>query len=67
MRMAVVVPFVFHGCWDSGLDLVVWLMEKESTAAQVVSGVLVLAMLALGILYTIRTIKKVRGIARAAL
>ena len=67
MIMAIAVPFIFHGCWDSGLDLVAWLMAKESTAAQVVSGVLILAMLALGILYTIRTIKKVRGIARAAL
>ena len=67
MIMAIAVPFIFHGCWDSGLDLVIWLMEKDATAAQVVSGVLVLAMLTLGILYTIRTIKKVRGIARAAL
>ena len=65
--MAVAVPLIFHGCWDSGLDLVAWLMAKESTAAQVVSGVLILAMLALGILYTIRTIKKVREIARAVL
>ena len=67
MIMATAVPFIFHGCWDSGLDLVIWLMAKEATAAQVISGVLILAMLALGILYTIRTIKKVRGIARAAL
>ena len=67
MIMAIAVPFIFHGCWDSGLDLVIWLMAKEATAAQVISGVLILAMLALGILYTIRTIKKVRGIARAAL
>ena len=67
MIMAPAVPFIFHGCWDSGLDLVIWLMAKEATAAQVISGVLILAMLALGILYTIRTIKKVREIARAAL
>lgn len=67
MIMAIAVPFIFHGCWDSGLDLVIWLMAKEATAAQVISGVLILAMLALGILYTIRTIKKVRGIARAVL
>ena len=67
MIMATAVPFIFHGCWDSGLDLVAWLTAKESTAAQVVSGVLILAMLALGILYTIRTIKKVREIARAVL
>ena len=42
-------------------------MAKESTAAQVVSGVLILAILTLGILYTIRTIKKVRGIAKVVL
>ena len=56
MIMAIAVPFIFHGCWDSGLDLVIWLMAKEATAAQVISGVLILTMLTLGILYTIRTI-----------
>ena len=65
MLMAVALPFVFHGCWDSGLDLVIWLMEKESVIAQAISGVLILAMLALGITYTIRTIRKVCAVARA--
>ena len=64
MLMAVAVPFIFHGCWDSGLDLVLWLMDKESGIAQAVSGGLILVMLILGILYTIRTIKKVCAIAR---
>ena len=66
MRMAVVVPFVFHGCWDSGLDLAAWLVDRESVVAQAGGGILILMMLALGILYTIRTIKKVCATARAA-
>ena len=66
MLMATALPFVFHGCWDSGLDLISWLMEKEAVIAQVFSAVLMVAMLIFGILYTIRTIKKVCAIARAS-
>ena len=66
LRMAVVVPFVFHGCWDSGLDLAAWLVDREPVVAQAGGGILILMMLALGILYTIRTIKKVCATARAA-
>ena len=66
MLMAVVLPFVFHGCWDSGLDLSLWLIEKESVTAQVIGVVMSLAMVVLGIVYTIRTIKKVCAIARAS-
>ena len=65
MLMAVAVPFFFHGCWDSGLDLILWLMDKEETLPQVFSAVLMLAMLGFGILYTVRTLKKVCAIARA--
>ena len=60
------MPLIFHGCWDSGLDIVIWLLEMESDLAQIAGGILILAMLTLGILYTVRTIKKVRMIARAA-
>ncbi len=66
MAMATAVPLIFHGCWDSGLDIVIWFMDMESDLAQIVGGILILAMLTLGILYTVRTIKKVRMIARAA-
>ena len=66
MLTATALPFVFHGCWDSGLDLISWLMEKESVIAQVISVVLTLAMLIFGVLYTVRTIKKVCAIARAS-
>ena len=66
LLMATALPFAFHGCWDSGLDLISWLMEKEAVIAQVFSAVLMVAMLIFGILYTIRTIKKVCAIARAS-
>ena len=66
MLIATALPFIFHGCWDSGLDLISWLMEKEAVIAQVFSAVLMVAMLIFGILYTIRTIKKVCAIARAS-
>ena len=65
LLMATAWPFIFHGCWDSGLDLITWLVEKEATLPQVIGGILILAMLTLGIGYTIRTIKKVCAIARA--
>ena len=36
LLMATAVPFLFHGCWDTGLDLVGdFLGMEESTAAQV--------------------------------
>ena len=66
LLMATALPFVFHGCWDSGLDLISWLMEKEAVIAQVFCAVLMVAMLIFGILYTVRTIKKVCAIARAS-
>ena len=66
LLMATAVPFLFHGCWDAGLDLVGYFIGmEESTAAQVAGGVLAVAMIVLGMIYTIRTIKKVRAVARA--
>ena len=66
MLMAVVLPFVFHGCWDSGLDLTLWLIEQESVTPQVIGGIMSLALIVLGVVYTIRTSKKVCAIARTA-
>lgn len=66
LLMATAVPFLFHGCWDSGLDLIAYFFGMEgSTAAQAAGGVLLVAMLALGIVYTVRTLKKVRAAARS--
>lgn len=64
--MATAVPFLFHGCWDSGLDLIAYFFGMEESAAQAAGGVLLVAMLALGIVYTVRTLKKVRAAARSA-
>ena len=65
--MATAVPFLFHGCWDSALDLVMFFFNmEESTAAQIAGGVLAIAMIILGIVYTIRTIRKVRLVARSS-
>ena len=67
LLMATAVPFLFHGCWDTGLDLVSYFLGmEESTAAQVAGGVLLVAMLILGVVYTVRTLKKVRAVARSA-
>ena len=66
LLMATAVPFLFHGCWDSGLDLIVYFFGmEESAAAQVAGGVLLVAMLVLGFVYTVRTLKKVRAVAQS--
>ena len=66
LLMATAVPFLFHGCWDSGLDLIAYFFGMEgSAAAQAAGGVLLVAMLALGIVCTVRTLKKVRAAARS--
>lgn len=66
LLMATAVPFLFHGCWDSGLDLAAFFINmEESIAAQVAGGVLAVGMVALGIVYTVRTVKKVRAAARS--
>ena len=62
--MATAVPFLFHGFWDSGLDLVTFLMDREPIAVQVSGGVLALALAVFGVVYSVRTVKKVCKIAR---
>ena len=63
--LAVVLPFLFHGCWDSGLDIASWCIEQKETLPQVIGGILMLVMIVLGILYTVRTIRKVIRIAKS--
>lgn len=66
LLMATAVPFLFHGCWDTGLDLISYFLGmEESTSAQIAGGVLLVAMLTLGMIYTFRTIKKVRAVAQS--
>ena len=66
LLMATAVPFLFHECWDSGLDLVTFFLDmEESVAAQVAGCVLAVALIVAGIIYTVRTIKKVCAVARS--
>ncbi|MBQ9384363.1 MAG: PrsW family intramembrane metalloprotease [Ruminiclostridium sp.] len=57
--LAIFVPFLFHGCWDSGLDIVLFCINTENDIYSFIGMILLLAMVAAGIIYTIRTIIKV--------
>ena len=64
--MSVAVPFLFHGCWDSVLDVISYCLDKEGVAPQVVGGVLIVATVAAGAFYMVRTVRYVRKLAREA-
>lgn len=64
--MAVPATFLFHGCWDSGLDIAFFCFEREATAVQLIGGALLLAMIAFGVVYSVKTVRKVQRTARAA-
>lgn len=65
--MAVAVPFLLHGLWDSALSAIEYLVNVEdSTQAEVAGGVLMVVTLVAGVVYTVRTIKRVRRVAREA-
>ncbi len=62
--MALLVPFLLHGCWDSGLDLGGYFLENEASIPLQVTGfVLLTAMVVFGVIYSVRTVKNVRRIA----
>ena len=63
--LALLVTFLFHGCWDSGLDLGGYFIENETSIPLQVTGfVILIAMVVFGVIYTIKTIKNVCRIAR---
>ena len=63
--LAVGVPFLLHGCWDSVLSIISYCLRQEgSTALEVIGGILMVATLAFGIIYTIITIRKVYRLAK---
>ena len=64
--MSVAVPFLFHGCWDSVLDVISYCLDKEGVAPQVVGGILIVATVAAGAFYMVRTVRYVRKLAREA-
>lgn len=59
-RMAILVPYFFHALWDSGLDIGAHLIGTEgSTVSQIFGIVMIIVMVAGGIFYSVRTLKKV--------
>lgn len=57
--LAVPFTFLFHGVWDSILDIGMFIMNKEATAAQV-SGILIItAAVVLGVIFSVKTVRKV--------
>ena len=61
------MPFLLHGLWDSALSVIEYLVNvEESTTAEVAGGVLIVVTLVAGVVYTIRTIKMVRRVAKEA-
>ena len=60
----ILVPFVFHGCWDSVLSVGGFLMGDEfPTAVEVLGFVLILAVVAVGVRYSLKTFRMVKKIA----
>ncbi|MBQ6518942.1 MAG: PrsW family intramembrane metalloprotease [Anaerolineaceae bacterium] len=64
LRLAVFVPFLFHGLWDSGLDIGVYMLEQSQTVVQVIGIVLITAMVIFGVVYSIKTVRRVCAVAR---
>ncbi len=64
-RMAILVPFFFHGLWDSMLDIGGYCLENpDSIPVQVIGFVLITAAGIGGIIYSIKTVRKVCRIAK---
>ncbi len=64
-RMAILVPFLFHGAWDSILDIGGYCLEhQDSVPVQVIGVVLVLAAGIGGIIYSVKTVRRACRIAR---
>ena len=60
------VPFIFllHGAWDSALDISLYLVNKNSMPLEALGGVLFFGLVAAGLWYCIRTVRKVVRIAK---
>ena len=66
-RMAVLVPFLFHGIWDSILDIGGYCLgHPDSIPVQVIGFVLILAAGIGGVIYSIKTVRRVCRIAKGS-
>lgn len=62
--LAILVPFLLYGCWDSGLSIAAYCVNREEILPQVFGGVLFLALVVCGVIYCVKTILKVRRVAK---
>ena len=66
-RMAILVPFLFHGLWDSILDIGGYCLgHPDSIPVQVIGFVLITAAVIGGIIYSIKTVRKACRIAKGS-
>lgn len=64
-RMAILVPFLFHGLWDSILDISAYCLgQPDSIPVQVIGFVLILAAVIGGVIYSIKTVRRACRIAK---
>ncbi len=64
-RMAVLVPFLFHGLWDSILDIGGYCLgHPDSIPVQVIGFALIAAAGIGGVIYSIKTVRRVCRIAK---
>ena len=58
--MAICVPFLFHGLWDSAIDVIDLCINQEDPGIMQVCGyILILAVIAVAVIYAVKTMKKV--------
>lgn len=62
--MAVLLPFFFHGCWDSVLELCGFCIAHPSDYVNVIGVVLESAAVVFGLIYSVKTVKKSCRISR---
>ena len=63
--LAVFVPFLLHGCWDSALDTIIWCLGREDVGGtEILGGVLLVAAVVWAVIYMVKTMKKVLRTAR---
>ena len=66
-RMAILVPFLFHGLWDSLLDIGGYCLgHPDSIPVQVVGFALITAAVIGGIIYSIKTVRSACRIAKGS-
>lgn len=66
-RMAILVPFLFHGLWDSLLDIGGYCLgHPDSIPVQVIGFALILAAVIGGIIYSIKTVRSACRIAKGS-